>query len=175
MGAFYHRSMSEVLEQETKELVGHSSKYTRNNPYSSTVRVNELQTAAGSEKETRHIELTLDEGMTYTPGDAVGFIVARVDGTLPDGLELPRGAVMLDGQGEIVLFWPDTGTDFLALLSVTPVDRLGTRGTARTALVESIHPPRQIRLVVGVIGMVLTFLGGAAFGAIAMKKRRPSA
>ncbi len=35
--------------------------------------MNELQTAAGSEKETRHIELTLDEGMTYTPGDAVGI------------------------------------------------------------------------------------------------------
>jgi sulfite reductase (NADPH) flavoprotein alpha-component len=65
--------MSEVLEQEAKGLVGDSSKYTRNNPYSSTVRVNELQTAAGSEKETRHIELTLDEGMTYTPGDAVGI------------------------------------------------------------------------------------------------------
>jgi sulfite reductase (NADPH) flavoprotein alpha-component len=65
--------MTEVLEQEVKGLVGHSSKYTRNNPFLSTVRVNELQTAAGSEKETRHIELTLDEGMTYTPGDAVGI------------------------------------------------------------------------------------------------------
>jgi sulfite reductase (NADPH) flavoprotein alpha-component len=31
-------------------------------------------TGEGSEKETRHIELTLDEGMTYTPGDAVGII-----------------------------------------------------------------------------------------------------
>jgi sulfite reductase (NADPH) flavoprotein alpha-component len=65
--------MSEVLEQEVKGLVGDSSKYTRNNPFLSTVRVNELQTAAGSEKETRHLELTLDEGMTYTPGDAVGI------------------------------------------------------------------------------------------------------
>jgi sulfite reductase (NADPH) flavoprotein alpha-component len=65
--------ISEVEEQEVKGLVGHSSKYTRNNPFLSTVRVNELQTAAGSEKETRHIELTLDEGMTYTPGDAVGI------------------------------------------------------------------------------------------------------
>jgi sulfite reductase (NADPH) flavoprotein alpha-component len=36
--------------------------------------VNELQTAAGSEKETRHIELTLDEGMTYTPGDSAGIL-----------------------------------------------------------------------------------------------------
>ena len=53
--------------------MGHS-KYTRNNPFSSTVRVNELLTAAGSEKETRHVELTLDEGMTYTPGDAVAII-----------------------------------------------------------------------------------------------------
>src|SRR6201982_1057863 len=65
--------MSEVLEQEVKGLVGDSSRYTRNNPFLSTVRVNELQTAAGSEKETRHLELTLDEGMTYTPGDAVGI------------------------------------------------------------------------------------------------------
>ena len=66
--------MSEVLEQEAKVLAGHGSKYTRNNPYLSTVSVNCLLTGEGSEKETRHIELTLDEGMTYTPGDAVGII-----------------------------------------------------------------------------------------------------
>jgi sulfite reductase (NADPH) flavoprotein alpha-component len=65
---------TEVLEQEVKDSVGHTSKYTRNSPYLSTVRMNELLTAEGSEKETRHIELTLDEGMTYTPGDAVGII-----------------------------------------------------------------------------------------------------
>jgi sulfite reductase (NADPH) flavoprotein alpha-component len=65
--------MIEVELQEAQSAVGHTSKYTRNNPFLSTVRVNELQTAAGSEKETRHIELTLDEGMTYTPGDAVGI------------------------------------------------------------------------------------------------------
>ena len=66
--------MTEVLEQEAKEVAVHSEKYTRNHPFLSTVTVNELLTAAGSEKETRHIELTLDEGMTYTPGDAVGII-----------------------------------------------------------------------------------------------------
>jgi sulfite reductase (NADPH) flavoprotein alpha-component len=65
---------TEVLEQEVKDSVGHTSKYTRNSPFLSTVRWNELLTAEGSEKETRHIELTLDEGMTYTPGDAVGII-----------------------------------------------------------------------------------------------------
>ncbi len=66
--------MSEVIEQEAKATVGHAHKYTRNNPYMSCVQANYLLTGEGSEKETRHIELTLDEGMTYTPGDAVGII-----------------------------------------------------------------------------------------------------
>ena len=66
--------MSEVIEQEAKTAAGHAQKYTRNNPYLSYVRVNYLLTGEGSEKETRHVELTLDESMTYTPGDAVGII-----------------------------------------------------------------------------------------------------
>jgi sulfite reductase (NADPH) flavoprotein alpha-component len=66
--------MTEVLEQEVNSSTGHTGKYTRNNPFHSTVTVNRLLTGEGSEKETRHIELTLDEGMTYTPGDAVGII-----------------------------------------------------------------------------------------------------
>ncbi len=66
--------MSEVLEQEAKSGSGHAQKYTRNSPYLSNVNVNYLLTAEGSEKETRHIELALEEGMTYTPGDAVGII-----------------------------------------------------------------------------------------------------
>ncbi len=65
--------MTEVLEREAKGPVGQTSKYTRNHPFMSTVRVNELLTGEGSEKETLHAELTLDEGMTYTPGDAVGI------------------------------------------------------------------------------------------------------
>jgi len=66
--------MIEVEEQTVTGPVGHASKYTRNHPFLSTVRVNDLLTAEGSEKETRHIELPLDEGMVYTPGDAVGII-----------------------------------------------------------------------------------------------------
>ena len=66
--------MSPVEEQEVKSAAGHAQKYTRNNPFLSTVSVNYLLTGEGSEKETRHVELTLDEGMTYTPGDAVGIL-----------------------------------------------------------------------------------------------------
>jgi sulfite reductase (NADPH) flavoprotein alpha-component len=49
-------------------------KYTRNNPYISRMLVNVLMTAVDSEKETRHIELELEPGMQYTPGDAVGIV-----------------------------------------------------------------------------------------------------
>jgi sulfite reductase (NADPH) flavoprotein alpha-component len=52
----------------------HATKYTRNQPYLSKVLVNDRLTGPESEKETIHIELDLDEGMTYTPGDAVGII-----------------------------------------------------------------------------------------------------
>src|SRR6202034_2897581 len=70
-------NMTEVadqLDQQANPSAGHASKYTRNNPFLSTVTYNRLLTGAGSEKETRHVELSIEEGMTYTPGDAVGII-----------------------------------------------------------------------------------------------------
>ncbi len=67
--------MSEqTLTETAAPAPGHALKYTRNNPFHATVLVNDLLTGAGSEKETRHIELSLDDGMQYTPGDAVGII-----------------------------------------------------------------------------------------------------
>lgn len=54
-------------------------KYTRNNPYTSTMLVNYVMTDADSEKETRHIELELEPGMTYLPGDAVGILPTNRD------------------------------------------------------------------------------------------------
>jgi len=67
--------MSETLEATVETTSGgHATKYTRNNPYQSEVLANYLLTAPESEKETRHIELALEEGMSYTPGDAVGIV-----------------------------------------------------------------------------------------------------
>ncbi|HMF59218.1 MAG TPA: hypothetical protein VK595_02530, partial [Vicinamibacterales bacterium] len=85
--AFYHREMSEVVEQEAKSGAGHAQKYTRNSPYASNVNVNDLLTAEGSEKETRHVELSLEEGMTYTPGDAVGIIPENRAEAVADALK----------------------------------------------------------------------------------------
>lgn len=79
--------MSEVLDQEAKAGAAHAQKYTRNNPYISHVNVNYLLTAEGSEKETRHVELAVEEGMTYTPGDAVGIIPENRPEAVADALK----------------------------------------------------------------------------------------
>jgi sulfite reductase (NADPH) flavoprotein alpha-component len=50
------------------------SKYTRNNPYFSTVVTNRLLSGEGSQKETRHLAFSLDSGMRYAPGDALGVV-----------------------------------------------------------------------------------------------------
>ncbi len=63
-----------LTETEAPAAASHATKYTRNNPFLSTVLVNDLLTGAGSEKETRHLELSLEDGMTYPPGAAVGII-----------------------------------------------------------------------------------------------------
>ena len=65
--------MSETLEATPETAKGHAL-YTRNNPYQAEVLANYLLTAEGSEKETRHVELAIEDGMTYTPGDAVGIV-----------------------------------------------------------------------------------------------------
>jgi sulfite reductase (NADPH) flavoprotein alpha-component len=65
--------MSETTEAPVEAKAAHG-KYTRNQPYFSKVLTNQRLTGPESEKETIHVELELEEGMTYTPGDAVGII-----------------------------------------------------------------------------------------------------
>ena len=65
----------------------HTAKYTRNQPYISRVVTNQRLTGPESEKETIHIELELDEGMTYTPGDAVGIIPTNRESQVVEVLE----------------------------------------------------------------------------------------
>jgi len=71
--------------------------YTRKNPFLAPVLVNQRLTTRDSEKDVRHIELSLEgSGIHYEPGDAIGVVVRnpvdRVDAllaTLPYGPETP--------------------------------------------------------------------------------------
>ncbi len=65
----------------------HATKYTRNQPYPSRVLTNYRMTGPESEKETIHIELEIEEGMHYTPGDAVGIMPTNREAQVVDVLE----------------------------------------------------------------------------------------
>jgi len=50
-----------------------TSAFSRKNPYAAVILTNQLLSGRGSDKEVRHIELSLeDSGLVYKPGDAVG-------------------------------------------------------------------------------------------------------
>src|SRR6185312_8053875 len=70
-------AMAEAVGTETEAsgVAAHAAPvYTRNNPYLSTVTENRLLNGQGSDKQTRHIVFSLDESMTYTPGDSIGVL-----------------------------------------------------------------------------------------------------
>ncbi len=60
--------------------------FDKRRPFAAAVLDNVVLTGRGSTKETRHVELSLeDSGLTYQPGDALG-VVARNDPALVDAL-----------------------------------------------------------------------------------------
>lgn len=67
------QGVAPAVEAEASEGSA-GQKYTRNHPYQSTVVLNYLLNGSDSEKETRHLAFTLEEGMTYTPGDSIGVL-----------------------------------------------------------------------------------------------------
>lgn len=50
-----------------------ASPYSKKNPFPATVLENQVLTGRGSNKETRHVEVSLEgSGLTYEPGDSLG-------------------------------------------------------------------------------------------------------
>jgi sulfite reductase (NADPH) flavoprotein alpha-component len=72
--------------------------YSKTNPYPATILVNELLTGPASEKETIHIEMELAEGMTYTPGDALGIIPTYRE----DAVDAVLAALGFDGSEKVI-------------------------------------------------------------------------
>ena len=70
---------------------------SKNNPYSSELLVNRLMTE-GSDKETRHFELSLkNSGLEYLPGDSLGVLPTNCEEVVNDLL----GAVGLSGEESV--------------------------------------------------------------------------
>jgi len=70
---------------------------SKNNPYSSELLVNRLMTE-GSDKETRHFELSLkNSGLEYLPGDSLGVLPTNCEEVVNDLF----GAVGLTGEESV--------------------------------------------------------------------------
>jgi sulfite reductase (NADPH) flavoprotein alpha-component len=92
-----------MSSQQTATVeAGHSTAWSRNNPYSATVVENRLLTGSDSEKETRHIELDLgDSGITYLPGDSAGILPVNAC----DAVDLVLERLHLTGQEPVTDFY----------------------------------------------------------------------
>lgn len=75
-------------------------RHDKRNPFAAPVLENLVITGRGSSKETRHVEISLeDSGLTYEPGDALG-IVPRNDPRVVEGLLTATG---IDGAATVTL------------------------------------------------------------------------
>ncbi|PIC64539.1 sulfite reductase [NADPH] flavoprotein alpha-component [Sporosarcina sp. P13] len=82
-----------------------SSQYSRTNPFKAEVLENINLNGRGSNKETRHLELSLEgSGLTYQPGDSVGIFPENnselVDAIIGEGRWNPEETVEINTQGE---------------------------------------------------------------------------
>ena len=81
------------------------STYSRNFPFPATVKVNRLLTGPSSEKETRHIEISLEgSGIQYLPGDSVGVLPENRSDMVEDDVDaagLQRSKHRLVEHGDI--------------------------------------------------------------------------
>lgn len=104
-----------------------AQKYTRNSPFVSTMLVNYVMTDSDSEKETRHIELSLDSGMDYTPGDAVGILPTNRDGEVDAVLQ----AMNYKGDEQVLDFFKKPTDVRDALTTKLQIGKL-TRGSVNS-------------------------------------------
>jgi len=100
------------------------ARFTRNNPYNSTIVLNRVLNGASCDKETRHIALSLDAGMTYTPGDSVGVL----PGYRAEAVEEVLAALGFSGNERVLNHYKEEISFEQALRAWLTIGKL-TRGT----------------------------------------------
>jgi sulfite reductase (NADPH) flavoprotein alpha-component len=112
-----------VVNSENKTDKKVPTTFSRTNPFQAKVLKNINLNGAGSSKETRHIELSLEgSGLSYVPGDALGVIPQNDPELVASLLEEmkwdPATAVTINKQGETLSLKEALTTNFeITLLS----------------------------------------------------------
>ncbi len=145
------RNMSESTLTAPPETTTDSTVivYSKTNPYPATVLVNDLLTGPQSEKETIHIEMELAEGMTYTPGDALGVVPAYCEEAVNDALKA------LGFSGDETVIEPVKGTDGNkitvreALTSKLGIGKLARGAVNQYAKLAGENTPEGLKALLG--------------------------
>jgi sulfite reductase (NADPH) flavoprotein alpha-component len=123
----------------------HTSKYTRNQPYHSKVLVNERLTGPESEKETIHIEMELEDGMTYTPGDALGIIPTNRESAVEGVLK----ALGFSGTERVLDHYKVEISLHEALTTRLGIGKLARGSVNQFAKLAGENPPDALKALLG--------------------------
>ena len=123
----------------------HDTKYTRNQPYVSRVLVNDRLTGPESEKETIHIELALEEGMSYIPGDAVGIVPTNREAAVAEVLE----ALRFTGEERVLDHYKVEISVHEALTTRLGIGKLARGSVNQFAKLCVENPPARLKAMLG--------------------------
>ena len=139
--------MSEASSTAVAELPvkPHATKYTRNQPYLSRVITNDRLTGPESEKETIHIELEIEAGMAYTPGDAVGILPTNREAQVDEVLE----ALGFTGTESVLDHYKNEIDLHRALTSHLGIGKLARGSLNQYAKLFGDSPPQHLKALLG--------------------------
>lgn len=136
---------------EAKASLGEQTSYSRTNPFKAEVLENINLNGRGSNKETHHLELSLEgSGLTFEPGDSLG-IYPKNDSDLVDMLLMelewdPEETVKVNKQGELRQLRESLISDFeITVLTKSLIEQVAQL-SGNEDLKELLKPGNEERL-----------------------------
>ncbi|MGE7591842.1 assimilatory sulfite reductase (NADPH) flavoprotein subunit [Peribacillus frigoritolerans] len=136
---------------EAKASVGEKTSYSRTNPFKAEVLENINLNGRGSNKETHHLELSLEgSGLTFEPGDSLG-IYPKNDSDLVDMLLMeldwdPEETVKVNKQGELRQLRESLISDFEITVLTKSLIEQAAQLSGNEDLKELLNPGNEERL-----------------------------
>ncbi|MFS0601210.1 assimilatory sulfite reductase (NADPH) flavoprotein subunit [Peribacillus frigoritolerans] len=136
---------------EAKDSVGEKTSYSRTNPFKAEVLENINLNGRGSNKETHHLELSLEgSGLTFEPGDSLG-IYPKNDSDLVDMLLMeldwdPEETVKVNKQGELRQLRESLISDFEITVLTKSLIEQAAQLSGNEDLKELLKPGNEERL-----------------------------
>ena len=139
---------STTVQQPVNKVVAEQLEYSRTNPFKAEILENLNLNGRGSNKETRHLELSLEgSNLEFEPGDSLG-VYPENDTGLVDTLIAEMGwnaseAVQVNKQGELKPLREALISNFEITVLTKPLLQKAAQFTANNELKELLEPERE--------------------------------